>query len=213
MVTVDAHGAARPTIAGLLAFGRDPGTFLPQACIEAAAYAGVERDSAQLLDWRRIGGAVGQQVAEAMKFVDGAMRRPATKDVGRLDQPQYDLSAVYEAVVNAVAHRDYSVRGAKTRLYMFADRLELYTPGSLPNSMTHDELAHRVVTRNQLLVDFLRRIKSPSTGRGYLESRGEGVRRILEASEAHAGLRPQYREFSQELLLTSWAKPSPHAAN
>ena len=67
----------------------------------------------------------------------------------------------------------------------------------------------RVFTRNQLLVSFLSRMISRRTGRAYLESRGEGVRKILEVSEAHSGRRPVYELFGEELRLTIWAKPSP----
>ena len=120
--------------------------------------------------------------------------------------PQYDLGAVHEAIVNAIAHRDYSIAGSKTRLFLFADRLELYSPGTL----TIETLPFRVFTRKQLLVSFLSRLKSRRTSRAFLESHGEGVRRILQASEAHAGRRPVYELFGEELRLKIWAKPSPH---
>jgi len=71
-------------------------------------------------------------------------------------------------------------------------------------------MPYRVFTRNQLLASFLARMRSRRTGRAFLESRGEGVRRILEASEAHAGSRPAYELFGEELRLTIFAKPSPH---
>jgi predicted HTH transcriptional regulator len=109
------------------------------------------------------------------------------------------------AVVNAVAHRDYAIAGAKIRLFLFADRLELYSPGGLPNTITLDDMAYRTFTRNQLLVSFLSRIRSKRTGDVFLESRGEGVRRILEGGEAHAGRRPEYALFGDELRLTLWA--------
>ena len=108
--------------------------------------------------------------------------------------------------MNAVAHRDYSIHGSKIRLFLFADRLELYSPGKLPNTMTLEEMPYRVFTRNQLLVNFLSRIHSRRTARVYLESRGEGVRRILEAGEAHSGRRPKYELFGEELRLTLWTK-------
>ena len=109
--------------------------------------------------------------------------------------------------MNAVAHRDYSIAGSKIRLFLFADRLELYSPGGLPNTITVDTMPYRVFTRNQLLVSFLSRMNSRRTGLAFLESRGEGVRKILEASEAHSGRRPVYELFGEELRLTIWAKP------
>ena len=72
------------------------------------------------------------------------------------------------------------------RLFLFADRLELYSPGKLPNTMTLEEMPYRVFTRNQLLVNFLSRIHSRRTARVYLESRGEGVRAHPRGGEAHS---------------------------
>lgn len=115
-------------------------------------------------------------------------------------------------MVNAVAHRDYAISGSRIRLFLLADRLELSCPGGLPNTLTLETLPYRVFTRNQLLVSFLSKMASERTGRACLESRGEGVRRILEASEAHSGRRPEYRLHGEELLLTIPAKPSPHDA-
>lgn len=155
-------------------------------------------------------GQADTQIDDATAFVERFMLKPARKPDGREDHPQYDVGAVYEAIVNAVAHRDYSIAGAKIRLFLFADRLELYSPGAPPNTITIETMPYRVFTRNQLLVSFLSRMRSHRTGRAFLESRGEGVRRILEASEAHAGRRPVYELFGDELRLTIWAKPSPH---
>ena len=138
------------------------------------------------------------------------MLRPARKSAGRRDYPQYDISAIHEAIVNAVAHRDYSIAGSKIRLFLFADRIDIYSPGALPNTLTIETMAYRVFTRNQLLVNFLSRMTSTRTGHAFLESRGEGVRTILNASEAHAGRRPIYELFGDELRLTIWAKSSPH---
>lgn len=205
-------GLDRPTVAGLLAFGRTPRAHLPSAYIEAAVYRGDELTSDDLVHSDRIEGRVDAQVDDATAFVERFMLKPARKPVGREDHPQYDVGAVYEAIVNAVAHRDYSIAGSKIRLFLFSDRLELYSPGTLPNTLTIDTMPFRVFTRNQLLVSFLSRMKSRRTGQAFLESRGEGVRRILEVAEAHSGRRPTYELFGEELRLTIWAKPSPHEA-
>jgi predicted HTH transcriptional regulator len=143
--------------------------------------------SEDLVHAEQIEGRVDDQIDEATVFVDRFMLKPATKPVGRVDHPQYDLGAVHEAIVNAVAHRDYSITGSKIRLFLFSDRLELYSPGRLPNTLTVETMAYRVFTRNQLLVSFLSRMKSRRTGAAFLESRDEGVRRILEVSQLHSG--------------------------
>ena len=152
------------------------------------------------------------QIDDAKEFVERFMLKPARKPAGREDHPQYDIGSIHEAIVNAVAHRDYSIAGSKIRLFLFADRVEIYSPGALPNTLTIETMAYRVFTRNQLLVRFLSRMKARRTRHSFLESRGEGVRRILDASEAHSGRRPVYELFDEELRLTIWAKPSPHEA-
>jgi predicted HTH transcriptional regulator len=200
----------RPTVAGLLAFGRHPQEHLTTAYIEAAVYRAKQVTSDDLVHAEKIQGRADAQIDDATAFVERFMLKPARKPAGREDYPQYDIGAVHEAIVNAVAHRDYSISGSKIRLFLFADRLELYSPGALPNTLTIETMPYRVFTRNQLLVSFLSRMKSRRTGRAFLESRGEGVRRILEASERHSGRRPVYELFGEELRLTIWAKPSPH---
>ena len=202
----------RPTLSGLLAFGKTPQAHLPSAYVEAAVYRGRRLTSDDLVHSDSIKGRVDAQIDDSTAFVERFMLKPARKPSGREDYPQYEIGAVHEAIVNAVAHRDYSISGSKIRLFLFADRLELYSPGGLPNTLTLDTMAYRVFTRNQLLVSFLSRMKSRRTGHAFLESRGEGVRKILEASEAHSGRHPEYELFGEELRLTIWAKPSPHDA-
>jgi len=209
VLTRDEEGILRPTVAGLLVFGPQPQPHLPSAYIEAAVYRGTARDSNHLVHTQPITGPVGDQIDEAIVFADRFMLKPARKDVGREDFPQYALSPVHEALVNAVAHRDYSISGSKIRLFLYDDRLELMSPGSLPNTVTLDTLPYRQFTRNQLLVSFLSKIKSRRTGRSFIEARGEGVRKILQESTAHSGRTPEYRLQGQELMLTIWAKPSP----
>ncbi len=208
----DGEGTLRPTVAGLLAFGPKPREHLPSAYIEAAVYRGTVKDSDALVHAEAIDGSVDRQIDLAVAFVERFMLKPARKKIGREDFPQYSLSPVYEATVNAVAHRDYSITGSKIRLFLFDDRLELASPGGLPNTLTLETLPYRQYTRNQLLVSFLSRLRSRETGRAYIEARGEGVRRIIAESVQHSGREPEYCLQGDELLLTIWAKPSPHGA-
>ena len=133
--------------------------------------------------------------------------------MGRIDLPQYDMTAVFEAVVNAVAHRDYGMHGTRIRLHMFSDRIELYSPGALPNSMTVDDLAYRQTSRNETLTSLLARCPIPSgipdlrTSRMTLmDRRGSGVPVILAKSEELSGRRPLYELLGEsELRLTIYA--------
>ena len=202
-VTVtDEEGVDRPTVAGLLTFSNEPTDHLSSAYVEAACYRGRHLSSDDLIRAERLAGPVNGQIDAAVAFVMHFMAAGRAPDAPRA----YDIDVVDEAIVNAVAHRDYSVSGSKIRCFLFADRLELYSPGTLPNGITIEQMPYRTFTRNQLLVGFLSKMRRMRTGRGFLESRGEGVRKILEDGEKHAGRRPVYELFGNELRLTVWAR-------
>ena len=76
------------------------------------------------------------------------MQPSLTKGPSTGTVPAYDLDVVDEAIVNAVAHRDYAIAGSKIRLFLFADHLELYSPGRLPTTSTLDDMPYRTVTRS-----------------------------------------------------------------
>ena len=137
------------------------------------------------------------------------LRVAAKKELGRIDIPQYDLGAVFEAVVNAIAHRDYSMTGRRIRLHMFADRLELFSPGQLSNSLTIDGLMENTVTRNEALVNLLSRYyqaREEAGRQALIERRGEGVPKIINRSHELSGVEPTYRMVDDsELLLTIYA--------
>ena len=208
----DEDGVDRPTVAGLLVFATEPTDFLASGSIEAACYRGTRLSSDELVHVERLAGPVSDQIDAGIAFVARFMRPPPETEPGKSSDPPYDLDIVDEAIVNAVAHRDYAIAGSKIRLFVFADRLELYSPGRLPNTLTLEDMPYRTFTRNQLLVSFLSRVRSKRTGKVFLESRGEGVRKILEDGEAHSGRRPEYHLFGDELRLTLWAKRPPAAA-
>ncbi|MGH8161177.1 MAG: ATP-binding protein, partial [Gammaproteobacteria bacterium] len=130
---------------------------------------------------------------------------------GRVDLPAFDALAVFEAVTNAVAHRDYSMAGAKIRLRVFADRLEIYSPGMLPNTMTPESLRFRQAARNEALTSLLARCPvadaEVSKSRSHvMDKRGEGVGIILDRSEKLSGRVPEYEMIdNSELRLTIYA--------
>ncbi len=202
VTATDERGVDRPTVAGLLTFSLEPTDHLYSAYVEAACYSGSRLSSDDLVRAERLAGPVGEQIDSAVAFVMHFMGRARPPNA----PAAYDIDAVDEAIVNAVAHRDYSVSGSKIRCFLFADRFELYSPGTLPNGITIEQMQYRTFTRNQLLVSFLSKMRSARTGKVFLESRGEGVRKILEAGEKHSGRRPEYELFGNELRLTIWAR-------
>ena len=194
IVADDDEGIERLTLAGVLLCTPEPQQWLPHACIQAVSYAGERTDTDYQTDARDIGGPLDEQVAEALHFVRRNMLVRATKRLARSERPQFGERAVFEALVNAVAHRDYSMAGARIRLHMFGDRLELYVPGALANTLTPDSLHLRQSSRNELVVSFLARCPAP-TGLGrphMMDRRGDGVPIIRDECEQLSGCLPEY---------------------
>jgi len=214
LIAEDVDGVFHPSVAGILMACREPRDWMPNAFVQAVAYHGTSPAASRRLpyqlDAREISGPLDEQVRESCRFVARNMKVAAVKYQGRTDIPQYDLTAVFEAMVNAVAHRDYAVYGSKIRLRMFSDRLEIYSPGTLPNTMTVESLMYRQSARNETLTSLLAKCPVPTdiewinTERSTLmDKRGEGVRIILENSERLSGKEPVYRLIDDdELLLT-----------
>ena len=215
VVADDDHGVSRLTLAGVLLCTREPQRWLPHAYIQAVSYAGERTDVDYQTDARDIGGPLDEQVAEALHFVRRNMLVRATKSVARAEQPQFCRRAIFEALVNAVAHRDYSMVGARVRLHMFADRLELYVPGALANTLTPDSLHLRQSSRNELIVSLLARCHAPvDLGRSRLmDRRGDGVPIIREECERLSGRLPEYTmiDDSELRLVIPAAKPAPES--
>lgn len=217
MASQDDAGEWRPTVAGVLLACKRPERFLPGAFIQAVAYQGEsiepQAESAYQRDARDITGPLDQQIFDACDFVRKNMHMGARKDLkgGREDLPQYDMLAVFEAVTNAVAHRDYSMAGAKVRLRLFDDRLELHTPGMLPNTMTPESLPYRQAARNEAITSLLARCpidreEFAAHRTHIMDKRGEGVPIILSRSEQLSGRLPSYRMLDDsELLLVIYA--------
>jgi len=199
------------SVAGILFCCEHPERFLPSAFIEAVRYRGIRQDSNYQVDAKRIRGPLDQQIKEAMIFVMKNQSVGAVKRPHRIEKPQFSERAVFEAIVNAVAHRDYSVYGSKIRFFMFDDRLEIYSPGSLPNSINIENIRFRQSTRNELITSLL--AESPvsriinNVGRNYyMEKRGDGVPIIIDDSENHSGRKPIYKLIDDsELLLTIYS--------
>ena len=225
LARMDENGSLRPTVAGVLMASEDPRSWLPNAYIQAVAYRGTTvrtstHDPYQL-DAADIAGPLDEQVAGACRFVAKNMKVAAFKDQGRMDRPQFDMGAVFEAVVNAVAHRDYSIHGSKIRLRLFQDRLELYSPGAIPNTMGLQDLPHLQATRNEVITSLLAKCAVPTNvpwltthRQTMMDRRGEGVPVILDNSLRLSGKEPDYRLIGDaEILLTIYAPSDPEESS
>lgn len=213
----DEDGTLRATVSGILLSSNEPNKWIPNAYIQAVAYKGskIISDSVHSyqIDAQDITGPLDAQVLAACRFVKKNMKVGAEKHEGRKDLPEFDLTAIFEAIVNAVAHRDYSIYGSKIRLRLFSDRLELYSPGGIPNTMTVESLPYRQASRNDTISSLLAKCRIPDSDHGLtdriamMDKRGEGVPIILDRSEKLSGKKPVYKLIDQsELFLTIFSR-------
>jgi len=189
------------TVAGLLIFGHNPQYFMPQSRVSAVCFAGKDEDS-EILDRREITGRLPQIIQEIRIFLRRNIRTPAIEQgFKREDIKLYDEKALGEAVVNAVAHRDYSLSGSQIRIFLFEDRFEIRSPGKLPNSVILDNIRLGIhAERNRTLVSLLTHI-------GYMSAIGTGIPRlIIRLSKIISGREPEFEITGEELRVRIWAR-------
>jgi ATP-dependent DNA helicase RecG len=184
----------RPTIAGLLLFGREPQRLLPSAEIVLVRYSGAEMSDTFIRETAR--GSLSEQIRAAEAFLVANMRKGARiTEFRREEKPEYPLPAVREVIVNAVAHRDYQIRGEEIRVLMFTDRVEVYSPGRLPGHITIQNIVEERFARNEVIVQVL-------TDLGFVERLGYGIDRILRQM-SEAGLpKPKFQETANGFRVT-----------
>ncbi len=216
LLAKNAVGEVQASVLGLLMCSQEPRRHLPNSYIQAVRYRGISHDSHFQVDAQDFTGPLDQQVYDAMVFFRRNRRVAATKEAGRQDFPQFSDKVVLEAIVNAVAHRDYSIDHSRNRFFIFDDRIEIYSPGSLVNSMTVDSMQYRTATRNERVTNLLSECPvSESLGdlgrTKLMERRGDGVDIIIDESTKLSGRKPEYRLIDDaELMLTIYAAPMPN---
>lgn len=207
------------SMAGLLLFGRQPHRFLPQSGIDAVAYPGTAKDYATLERAVLRGPLTAllsideqgrQSVVEAglvEQGLDFVRRNAGTEShlvdgARREDRSAFPEDAVREALVNALVHRDYLLSATTVELSLYSDRLEVISPGRLPNGITVERMrAGARAARNELLKDVMRDAK-------YLEHMGMGVsRKIVAGMLAHNGTDPEFIEGDESLTVRLWRLP------
>ncbi|EIC22839.1 ATP-binding protein [Thiorhodovibrio frisius] len=164
-------GAMVPTMVGVLLCTLEPTRWLHNAEIIAVAHLGTRNDPDEQVDAREIGGPLDRQVLDAFHFVERNMTTGARKPLGRIDYPQYALIAVFEAIVNAVAHRDYSLHNQRIRLFMYSDRLDIHVTGTLPNTMSLESMTQLSVPRNEVLASLFG-LRGPNLARLHITPEG-----------------------------------------
>jgi ATP-dependent DNA helicase RecG len=153
-----------------------------------------------MLDRQEIGGRLAQQIEQTEAFILRNTRLATTIErVRHAERREYPRAALREAIVNAVMHRDYSLEGAQILLYIFDNRLEIRSPGTLPNSVTLSNIrTHYSKPRNETIARVLLNL-------GYVNRLGSGVPRMIRLMREHVGREPDFEVGSAQFLVRLWS--------
>jgi ATP-dependent DNA helicase RecG len=167
----------RPTVGGNLVFGINPGKNMPQSGIAFAHFAGNEI-GAELLDKKSFEGSLPRQVDNALSAIKANMLIPSTiQGTKRIEQEHYPDKVFRELLVNAVVHRNYSIIGSQSRVFMFDDRIEFRSPGRLPNTVSIEKLAVGTsFSRNPLIVRLMENLN-------YMDKLGRGLPMVCQEAK------------------------------
>lgn len=192
--------AAQPTNAAVLLFGREPQRFLPCAEVRCMHFHGTEIQR-PVPFYRVFKGTLFEQVDMALDFVLSKLNRSVGTRAESVQAPvRYEIppDVVREAIVNAVAHRDYTSSGA-VQVSVFADRVEVWNPGLLLPPLTTEGLRHPhgSLLRNPRLCEalFLDR---------YIEKYGTGTLMMIRECAAHALPEPDFAQRGGEFTIALW---------
>ncbi|MEJ2747449.1 MAG: ATP-binding protein [Anaerolineae bacterium] len=189
-----------PTTIGILLFGKNPQAFFPQSGIVFVKFMSTEpRGEDGGVGYGRRDELVGplpRIIDRAWNVIYEEMRVGATVNkLEREELTEYPRFAVREALVNAVAHRDYRISGRRIEIRMYSDRMEIISPGGLPGYMTLDNLVEEHFSRNPRLVNGLYQW-------GYIEELGLGIDLMIEEMAQAGHPPPTFRASDHAFTVT-----------
>jgi len=188
--------------AGILLFSRDPTMVYPHSCVRLLAFPGTARDS-KPTDFLDITAPIPKALEQTLRFIDKNTRHPLlVTGMRRLRLDEYPIAALREAIINAMAHRNYEDSSRKIHVELFADRVEVISPGLLPRGATLNQLRSgklQPCSRNPVLAQGLRLL-------GLMEELGTGVLRMKQAMRDH-GLKPPEYSYRNGYFVVTFRGP------
>lgn len=189
----------RLTNAGILLFGKNPSKFLPQARLRVIKYSGMYQQvgtEINIIKEKTFDGPIPNIIQEVRKFINAQLRdfQYLDKDGKFKVMPEYPEFAWFEGVVNALTHRNYSIRGEHIKIFIFDDRLEILSLGLLPNIVTIENILNQRYSRNPRIARTLCEF-------GWVKEMNEGVKRIYSEMEKLFLKKPKYSEPNMSVLL------------
>jgi ATP-dependent DNA helicase RecG len=188
----------QPTYAGILVFAPEPDRWIASAQITAVHYPGKEMGDEFVR--QDIIGPLAVQIRQAEAFLTtNTHQKMIVEGLTHQEQPMYPQEVLREVIVNAVAHRDYSIKGENIRVQVFSDRITVYSPGKLPGHVTVENIVTERFSRNPIIVQVL-------ADMGFIERLGYGIDRMLNLLEKAKHPPPEFKETDAGFVVTVYAK-------
>ena len=185
----------RVRLATVLMFGKDPQDRNRRFGIVVSRFEGSADGTARLRDRRELIGPLPLLVAQAdLQIYDELRRNAVVRGLVREEVPEYPPVALREALVNAVGHRDYSLRGAAVEVRLYDDAVEVESPGTLAGYVTVENLREAQYSRNKRIMDALQRL-------GLVEEAGQGIDRMIAEMEDALLDPPEFEERSASFVV------------
>ncbi len=182
--------------AAVLLFARDPRRYISGAVVQAIRRTGVGPGPGPTAAREEISGPIPLLLDEVQRFVEGHAGGLEAVIGGRRERlPAYPASVIREAVLNALAHRDYGLAGATVDITVWDDRLEIQSPGSLPGHITLENMRAEHYSRNRRIMQVLKLL-------GLVEEYGEGVDRMIVEMEARLLEPPVFAPTPSSVTVT-----------
>ncbi len=187
-----------PNVAGILAFGNDIPKYNPTAFIKCAVFEGLDK-TGRMLDHLDIKSDIFSQIDQAENFVLRNIRKHAevNNETGRRES-RYEIPyrTIREAIANAIAHRDYRI-SSTIDVAIFDDRIEIWSPGNLPDGITIDTLyqPHKSILRNSTIAELLYLVR-------YIERWGTGFQNMKKWMLEYGLPEPEVRIHQQTTIVT-----------
>ena len=184
----------------LMFFAKDPIFFNPQIEIKAARFDGIE--PVKIVSHELIQSDLTESIEKSLSFVRNNLSKSIKikAEAKREEKYQYPLDVIREAIVNAVAHRDYFSKDS-IQIYIFSDRIEITNPGSLPKGLPRELFGTLSVQRNPLTYRILRDY-------GFVEGLGSGVPRMINSMREQGLSDPEFGIYEHFFRTTLRNKQS-----
>lgn len=184
------------TTAAAVLFARDPRQFVPGAAVQLVRRLGVDPGPGPASDREECAGALVDVLGCCLAFLERHTQRyEMVSGLFRESIPEYPTAVLREAVLNALAHRDYGLTGATVDITVWDDRIEIHSPGPLPGHITEENMRVEHFSRNRKLMRALRAMN-------LVEEFGEGVDRMYREMEARLMLPPEFKSTPESVTVT-----------